>query len=399
LEKEAERSVFGESFSLNGIFIPLRAYYKVKKKGQKDEKIVVALEESLNNWLEDNNNEATIKVIQGEPGSGKSSFVKWWAARIVKERNISVLFFPLHHFNIHSNIKAGIGEYFKDADAIPLGFNPLEDTKTIRKMLLIFDGLDELVMQGKSSKEAANAFMQEIKDFCRLKNQEKPRFKVLVTGRPIAIQDTEAKLREGEQQILHLLPYYLNDKQKEEYTDPQGLLPVDQRHSWWNKFYAFKYKDPEPQNLPKELSTENMDKITTEPLLNYLVALSWNEAPEKFNEDTNINDIYYQLILGVYERAYDQRRRFRGLGDLTFDQFIQILEEIAICAWQGGDARLTTEREIEKHIKDKGLEDLLEEYKSSVKNGVSRLLTAFYFRKYGKEESESKDDTFENSKV
>jgi uncharacterized protein YjbI with pentapeptide repeats len=104
---------------------------------------------------------------------------------------------------------------------------------------------------------------------------------------------------------------------------------------------------------------------------------------------------YQQLMEGVYDRDWENKRKHEGLGDFTADEFMLILEEIAVCAWQGGDARITTERKIEKYIKDKDTQYLLEQYKASVKGGVSRLLTAFYFRKYGKEDSESKDDTFE----
>ena len=397
LEKEVATPVFGESFSLIDIFIPLRAYYKRKKKsyGTRLEtgKIAVWLEESLDNWLQSSENKDAIKVIQGGPGSGKSSITKWWTAKVVKDRRIPVLFFPLHHFNIHTNIKTAIGEYFKDSPNIPLEHNPFEDAQTIDRMLLVFDGLDELVMQGKSSREAASAFMQEVKDFCNKFNDGKQRLKVLITGRPISVQNTEAKLRDGDQQIMYLLPYYLTGKQRLEYRDSNKILQKDQRNEWWNRFFTF--KGLSNHNLPEELQNEKMDKITIEPLLNYLVALSWKKAPDKFNQDTNINDVYHQLILGVHHRDWDNKRPHRATGDLTSDDFIQILEEIAICAWQGGDARITTERKIEKHIKDRGLESLLNDYKASAKSGVSRLLTAFYFRKFGKEDTEEKDDTFE----
>ncbi len=269
----------------------------------------------------------------------------------------------------------------------------MEEDQHAEKILLVFDGLDELVMQGKSSQEAARAFMQALKDFCLLKNEGKLRMQVLVTGRPIAIQDTETKLRDGDQQILFLLPYFLNEDQQKKYKDPKKILKKDQRNQWWNHY--FRLKGLPNHNLPAELKNKEMDKITTEPLLNYLVALSWKDAPENFGEHTNINDVYFQLMSGVYHRAYDKRKS-KAIGDLQEDDFIQILEEIAVCAWQGGDARVTTARKVEKHIKNRGLGRLLEEYKASAKGGgISRLLTAFYFRKFGKEDTEEKDDTFE----
>jgi hypothetical protein len=290
LEREVDRPIFGESFSLRDVFIPLRAY-STKNSQNKAEVIkkVVDLESSMDAWLQSAAPNDTIRVIQGGPGSGKSSFAKWWVAQLAKKRQIPVLFFPLHYFDINNSIEAASDKYFKTSDHIPLDFNPLDDTRSFDQLLLVFDGLDELVMRGKSSKEAANAFMQELRDFCRQKNEGKQRIKVVVTGRPIVVQDVESKLRGSEEQIIRLLPYFLTEKQKEDYADAANLLAEDQRNEWWRRFFALKSM---PQTaLPAELQNPNMDKITAEPLLNYLVALSWQEAPDKFDQNTNINAV------------------------------------------------------------------------------------------------------------
>ncbi|MEL6559574.1 MAG: pentapeptide repeat-containing protein [Bacteroidota bacterium] len=402
LQREIELPVFGESFSLKDIFIPLRGYhYKVvprtsgrKKKDDNDpKKVVFWLDAQLSKWLNSNQSKDIIKVLQGGPGSGKSSFTKIWAAKVSARRGIRVLYFPLHHFNILTTIKAAVGEYFKEAADVPINFNPLEENRTGEKILLVFDGLDELVMRGKTAKEAANSFLEELNNFCSLRNAGSPRVKVLLTGRPIAVQEAEQKLRAREGQIIYLLPYYLSEDQAEEYYDQHHILNEDQRHIWWNRFFSFNALPR--RNMPEELDNENMDQITTEPLLNYLVALSWQINPDKFNENININEVYEQLIEGVYDREWDNARKHKGLGDLSRDQFVQVLEEIAVCAWQGGDARLTTEPKIEAHIRNRGLENLLKEYKTSAKNGVAKLLTAFYFRKNNKFSIETGDDTFE----
>jgi uncharacterized protein YjbI with pentapeptide repeats len=391
LEREVEMPVFGESFSLRDIFIPLRSYhisFFEDEQGKREQRVAGWLESHLNDWFFSTEKKDTIKIIQGGPGSGKSSFAKWWTAKLVR-KEISVLFFPLHHFDIHTDIHDAIGKYFKSLPDIPLEHNPLDDVKDRDRMLLVFDGLDELVMQGNSARETAMAFIQEVKDFCSKMNGTKQRIKVLITGRPIAIQNTEAKLRESDDQVIHLLPYYLNEHQVLDYHDSEECLKKDQRNEWWNRFFAF--KGSPNHNLPIELQGGEMDEITKEPLLNYLVALSWDDDnPDKF-KNANINNVYHELITRVNKREYAPEKH-KASGDLHPDAFIEILEEIAICAWQGGDARVTTVRKIEKHIKDRGLESSLENYKASAKSGVSRLLTAFYFRKFGKEDTE---DTFE----
>ena len=401
LQKELADHVLGVSFSLEHIFIPLRAYYVTKPKQrsrreevheEKPERIALWLEAQMDQWMANEDAEDNIKVLQGGPGSGKSSFSKIWAAKLAREGHYRTLFFPLHHFNISDNVKSAVGEYFTDSPDVPLNYNPLEE-KTDQLTLMIFDGLDELVMQGKKAQDAASHFIQTLKDFCNQQNYKKKRFKILVTGRPIAIQDTEQKLRDGDEQVLHLLPYYLSEKKKEEFRDTASILRIDQRQDWWNNYFYL--KNEAQDGLPAELSSTNLEDITREPLLNYLVALSWQHAPEKFNENTNINAVYEQLIKGVYDRDYDPAKKHRSQGDLAEEEFMQILEEIAICAWQGGDARVTTEKKIEKHIANRGLTDLLEDYKASAKSGVSKLLTAFYFRKYGKKDDKTGDEAFE----
>ncbi len=98
LEREIEKPVFEESFSLKNIFIPLRAFYKIPKKGEdqrvEEEKLAVELEAAMDEWLASNKIEDTIKVIQGGPGSGKSSFVKLWTAKLAKTRALPILFIP-----------------------------------------------------------------------------------------------------------------------------------------------------------------------------------------------------------------------------------------------------------------------------------------------------------------
>ena len=76
---------------------------------------------------------------------------------------------------------------------------------------------------------------------------------------------------------------------------------------------------------------------------------------------------------------------------MTKEQFIRILEEIALAAWHG-DGRTTTIKEIEDHCDNSGLRRLLEIFEEGAKAGVTRLLAAFYFRQSG---VRSNEKTFE----
>ncbi len=100
IEKEIHKSVFSESFSLAQIYIPLRAYYKVKKGkphgdsmvlGRKNDdenvkRIVVDLETHLLDWVNKEKKNDGIRIIRGGPGYGKSSFLKMFAAKLTEQQ-------------------------------------------------------------------------------------------------------------------------------------------------------------------------------------------------------------------------------------------------------------------------------------------------------------------------
>ncbi len=401
LQQQTAMSVFGEAFGLKDVFIPLRGYYHEKPKKDRygnvtveGKKKVIEVAEKMNQWLDYTHTKDEIKIISGGPGSGKSSFAKMWAAEVANtKRDWLVIFIPLHLFDIAGNLTEALGDFLTNSPHIPFTANPLTNPSPNQKILLLFDGLDELVMQGKTAKEAALAFMETLNSLCGRFNTKnnKTLLKIVVAGRPIAIQNSQLKLQGTKEQFIHLLPYYLTGGERYYYTDTNKLLAKDQRQTWWNQFHALKGNPS--RRMPKVLQTEELDKITKEPLLNYLVALAWTFNPTRFETKININEIYQELIKGVYQRDYEKEAH-KGVTGLSDEEFIQILEEIAVCAWHGGDVRVTSVAKIEQHLNRRNLSDLLENYKAASQGGVTRLLTAFYFRQYGKDET-SKDDTFE----
>ena len=126
-------------------------------------------------------------------------------------------------------------------------------------------------------------------------------------------------------------------------------------------------------------------EITAQPLLNYLVALTIERDKLQFTEETNLNQIYEDLLEAVYERGYE-KHGYRVTEGIKKEEFIGILEEIALACWHG-DGRTTTVGEIEKHCDNSGLRVILNRFQESFnedsKASVTRLLTAFYFRESG----------------
>ena len=200
------------------------------------------------------------------------------------------------------------------------------------------------------------------------------------------VQENEAELRR-KRQVLFLLPYHVPGASKEaqtkrgdEYRDPDGILKIDSRQQWWRtygrltgNFYA---------GLPEQLAREDLDEITEQPLLNYLLALSFTRGEVDFEKNVNLNLIYGDLVAAVYERGYEKRRAYAPIRHMTLDSFSRVLEEIGLAAWHG-DGRTTTVSEIEEHCKASGVGKLLEVFQEGAQAGITRLLAAFFFRRYG----------------
>ena len=217
------------------------------------------------------------------------------------------------------------------------------------------------------------------------------RLQILITGREVVVQEVFQK----PDQILHMLPYFISEEDRnkqsgEIYIDDREMLNTDQRDIWWQK-YALATNQVYGA-LPGILKRSNLIEITAQPLLNYLVALSFVQGQLTLSEETSLNTIYADLLNAVYERGYENNRRHIAIGDMSKKQFVRILEEIALSAWHDGDGRITTVREIEEHCENNGLRRLLAVFEEGAKAGITRLLAAFYFRQSG---IRSDEKTFE----
>ncbi len=176
------------------------------------------------------------------------------------------------------------------------------------------------------------------------------------------------------------------------------MLEEDRRNLWWRK-----YGEATGNNyakMPAELSLDNLLEITSQPLLNYLVALSYRRSKDDsidpknkivFSKDTNLNAIYKDLLKSVYDRGWEKKQH-PTLKEVEYPQFVRILEEIALAAWHG-NGRTKTVREIEAYCENSGLKGILKIFTEGAKAGVTNLLISFFFRQNGI--SNTGDRTFE----
>jgi hypothetical protein len=399
LQKQVDEPMFVEAFSLRQVYVPLRAYYLDKPVADKEtrpdpravettnaKRIVVDLEKELDAWLANNDTSDAVRIISGGPGSGKSSFTKMLAAKLAEQNARRVLFVPLHLLELSDDLEEAVRKFIRYLDLALT--NPLDPEENAASSLIIFDGLDELAMQGKIAAELAQQFVREVRDKIERLNFRGSRLKVLISGRELAVQSNTSDFKKLKQ-ILHVLPYFVFERSRETYHDAQSLLEQDQRQQWWANYGMVSGNKYE--GLPEELGRDELSEITSQPLLNYLVALSFTRGEVDLATESNLNVIYRDLLKAVYDRGWAGGRNL-ALQGVSEEKFVRWLEEIAVAAWHG-DGRTTTVEEIKGHTESGGAANLLNLFEEGADKGITRLLMAFYFRRAGVRESGEK--TFE----
>ena len=383
LQQRVHASMLGEDFGLESVYISLRGYYKKRKAKareigeirEKEERIAIDLYGHLRRWVDDAGQQDTIRVICGGPGSGKSSFCRMLAARLAEDETRRVLFVTLYHFGLREDFGDALRGFMEEEGLSP----DILAKDNPERVLLIFDGLDELAMQGKTSARVAREFIDKVQRYVTNKNQNGVKVLVLMSGRDVVVSENQTFFcREG--QILHVLPYVLPELEEEKrlYSEGRELLEDDQRQDWWRRYGKLKGKDYE--GLPETLNRGKLLEITAQPLLNYLVALSYDTGDLDFSAESNLNTIYNNLLGRVYKRDWENYRH-PSLGRIKEEDFIRILEEIAVACWHGGNNRTATVQQIKERCEgDKRLNEVLQAMCYDARDGVTQLLTAFYFR-------------------
>ncbi|MDS4060573.1 MAG: pentapeptide repeat-containing protein, partial [Candidatus Contendobacter sp.] len=389
LREQVNGRMFGEAFGLRQVYVPLRAYYVEKPKDEtepvdrpvpgceENRRIVVDLHQTLTEWVKHRKPQNLVRVVSGGPGSGKSSFCKMLAAELADTLDIPILYCPLHLIDPQADLIQAVAS-FVTQDRYLQG-SPLDGKDGEDRLLVIFDGLDELAMQGRAASEVAQGFVDEVLRKADAFAAQGLRRQFLISGRDLAVQANASRLRHPGQ-VLHVLPYQINEREREGYEDSKNLLAEDQRDLWWQRYGRASGKDFAA--MPEELRLENLAEITRQPLLNYLIALSHGRNRLDFTRETTLNAIYADLLQAVYERQWEGGRRHRGTGDLAEKDFGRILEEIALAVWHG-DGRTATVETIHQRCQRSKLDRYLEQFQEGAKQGVTRLLTAFYFRQAG----------------
>ena len=347
--------VFLDVFSLEQVYLWPRAYWH-KNKNERQETI---LEDTIESWLIEKND--YLKLITGGPGIGKSSFSKMFAAKLSRNHDWDVFLIPLHLLALRNDFKAAVEEQ------LSCWFDGFDLSKKERPFLLILDGLDEIEMQA-GVKEAVRNFINQLVNKVAILNNNPNQavFKVILTGRDLAIEAAKDCNCNQDGQILHILPY--NNKERQE---------------WWNKYRNARGDEVIP--LPPEFTNDNLKEITSQPLLNYLTITVWRDDPDYFIKNPNINQIYFRLFENVHERVWGQKIGGKEapnlVGKLEFSQFMDVLEDVGLAIWHS-NSRSVTQESINQRCTISKTDQLLRKLEGGDKNGhgIDKLLLSFYFR-------------------
>ena len=390
LQKQIEEPMVLSSLSLKDVYVPLRAYYTRETRGQQQEKVAVDLARSLNQWILEENPKDAVRVISGGPGSGKSSFAKIFAAHHASKNTFPVLFIPLHQLNFEQ------GKSFQTCinDFVHYTFlkqSPLEPENENMRLLIILDGLDELADQGAQANVTVQAFLKEMSRVVKLFNLHNARLQIILTGREITVQ----AFFKGVGKTLHTLPYVVVNKAQQQgaanpYVDTENILEIDQRDQWWQRYGAM--TNTRYSGIPDRMQYPELTDITSQPLLNYLVALSYLQGKlSALTKTTNLNKIYADLLEAVYERDYDDQGKHSTVSEMSQQDFLHILEMIALSAWHAHKHSATIS-EVEALCHHHNAKQLLDIFQGSAIAGITQFLASFYFRQ---SERSSGERTFE----
>jgi len=386
--------VFGQETSkvaLSQLYIPLRSCWPKSEDLPVDAAYgnlryshnVAITDELLDRWIDENDQDDVIRLVGGGPGSGKSTTLKAFARRMADREDWSTLFIPLVHINLEADLRDDINRYFitktnGSFTQAPLSRAAVEDGPSL---LLIFDGLDELVRPGDAANEVVGLFSTRLANIITSLRGEcgKP-VKVLVSGRMPSFQSARRLLSPPKYGCLEVCGFTSLEIAGAATAD-EILWNKDQRIDWWQQYAALVGVAPE---LPEAFKSYDLKGITHEPLLCYLLVLSgfissnWEQAAE------NRNRIYKTLVDSIWERGWGDRgaslQRKGPSRTLPKADFNLLMQTIALAAWQGGDTRIASESGFFDAIKTTHAEDAWQTFKGDNGSDVTNLAMNFYLK-------------------
>ena len=369
--------VFDESdplITFNDTYVPLN----VQPLTQSGEDKEGADPLNIHNWAQsilEQTGTRKVMFIEGDAGQGKSVFCRMFAADVCQTRVFSYipLFIRLRSLRAIENTLTETLENCPDLEPVEFVGTEgwLKDKNT--RFLIILDGFDELLLQGRST-GGLQEFLQQVSDF-----QERSHHQCLVTGRPLALQGVAQRITQNKNLARVKLQ----------------LMDDTVRGHWLTKWQAI-FGEAEVNNF-REFLRACPDAISNylarEPLLIYLLARLHRDPEIPLNSKMFVDAkqesqaklrVYRESVNWVLEKQrQDENIRLSGLDDP--DDLREVLREAALCVVQSGHetAQLSM---LKARFQDSSnpvatsLKTAKETTGQSEDKALNNLLTTFYLR-------------------
>ncbi len=363
----------GKTLSFAEIYVPMKVK-AVDQQGQIIDGDAFDLETWATQTLTDSDNQRAKQVmfVQGEPGYGKSVFCRLYANWV--RRQLYPSWIPILIRLRDVKLQPQFSDTLRQAIHCDFAANDegwLTDTQT--RFLFLLDGFDELVLSQQQGQGLAT-FLDNVARFqrdCASRPTEQGH-RVLITGRPMALQGYE---------------YYLPEN-----LNRVAIQPMDDalQEQWLDRWQAYAGKT----NVGKlrsliqaEQCPEELQQLAREPLLLYLLAVlarSDELNPELFNETQGIA-VKIQIYTRLIDFVLTQQRRHpdtdknlnEALTRLKPKRLRRVLAELALCITQT-ETECASVAALKQRISEKAereIDDLAQ----------NNILAAFYL----KQESQS----------
>ncbi|MEO0406676.1 MAG: pentapeptide repeat-containing protein, partial [Cyanobacteria bacterium P01_A01_bin.135] len=361
--------VFNEPFTIQELYVPLQAQPLTRSGEEDKDEEPISLEDWAYQLLSASKKQSQVLFIQAGPGRGKSVFCRIFANKIREQ--LFPIWIPIL---IRLREIPKLQNSFEDTlrDAISTDFVRADDgwlTDKNTRFLFFLDGFDELLMEGRTS-GGLEQFLQQVGRFQERCNSPEMGHRVIVTGRPLALQGVERTLPRNLERVK--------------------ILPMgdDEQTRWFEQWGKLVNADAQYLSgvLNNQQLPERVRELAREPLLLYLLAAMHRDGQLSLEMFAGAGGVKAKVL--IYQKTLDwvltkQRPDLlnRDLTELETGALYRVLAEAGLCVIQSGDECASIGM-IEERLKaDDEAKALLDRAQERLKeNPLRNALAAFYLQ-------------------
>jgi Pentapeptide repeats (8 copies)/NACHT domain len=359
--------VFDETdLQLQEIYVPLEIQL-LETNGENTSKIPEPIEAWAIDKLLDPRSQA-ILFIQGEAGRGKSVFCRMFADLVRRKLAFTPILIRLREIlTLGDTLTETLQQHLENFD-----FSKDKSwlTNKNQRFLFLLDGFDELILQGRST-GGLKEFIEQVEKF-----QSTSHHRILITGRPLAMQGIEkSAFRNKCLERVKLLP-----------------MNNDIRNDWLRK-WSKKVDEVELKAFVEflEACPADVKELAREPLLLYMLGRIHRDGEITADELSGTSGmaakvkVYDKTIEWVLEKQRKDLNQKIFDFELEIDELRQLLTEVAVCVVQSGN-EIAKVNAIEYRLtKDphNNLKELFDKIRGTATNeekALNNLLTTFYIQ-------------------